>query len=57
MDEITKITLMKILGNIGIAAAISFAAVKLKKPSIMLLLPISTSSIRLYKKPIEKTEK
>ena len=57
MDEITKITLMKTLENIGIAAAISFAAVKLKKPAIMLLLPISSCTIRSYKKPIEKKEK
>ncbi len=56
MDEITKITLMKSLENIGIAAAIAFAAVKLKKPAIMLLLPISSSTIKLYKKPVEKTE-
>lgn len=56
MDENTKITLMKSLENIGVAAAIAFAAVKLKKPAIMLLLPISSSAIKLHKKPVEKTE-
>ena len=56
MDEITKMTLAKSLENIGITIAIAFAAVKLKKPAIMLLIPISSSTIKLYKNPVEKTE-
>lgn len=53
----SKIILADAIGNSCISMAVSIAAVKLKKPAIMLLLPFVLGGVKIINHPINDTEK
>ena len=53
MNDVKTAMICKTIEKIGVAVAISVAAIKLKRPLLTLLIPVSSSTIKISKKPVD----
>ena len=53
MNDVKTAMICKTIEKIGVAVAISVAAIKLKRPLLTLLIPVSSSTIKFSKKPVD----
>lgn len=53
MDDVKTAMICTTIEKIGVAVAISVAAIKLKRPLLTLLIPVSSSTIKFSKKPVD----
>ena len=53
MNDVKTAMICKTIEKIGVAVAISVAAIKLKRPLLTLLIPVSSSTIKSSKKPVD----
>ena len=53
MNDVKTAMICNTIEKIGVAVAISVAAIKLKRPLLTLLIPVSSSTIKISKKPVD----
>ena len=53
MNDVKTAMICTTIEKIGVAVAISVAAIKLKRPLLTLLIPVSSSTIKFSKKPVD----